>query len=56
MITVSIVEDLPEIRNGLAKLILLENDLQIGHLYDNGEQALYHIAENPVNGYKSTRH
>ncbi len=46
MITVSIVEDLPEIRNGLAKVIDKDIDLGIVELYDNGEQAVFDI---PVN-------
>jgi DNA-binding NarL/FixJ family response regulator len=47
MITVSIVEDLQEIRNGIAKYINLEKDLAIVELYENGEQAIYGIESKP---------
>jgi DNA-binding NarL/FixJ family response regulator len=43
MISVSIVEDLPEIRNGLAKVVEKETTLKIIKLYDNGEIATYDI-------------
>lgn len=46
MITVSIVEDLPEIRNGLAKVIGKDIELGIVELYDNGEQAVLDIPNN----------
>ena len=45
MITISIVEDLPEIRNGIAKIIAKEADLGIVELYDNAETAVYDIVE-----------
>jgi RNA polymerase sigma factor (sigma-70 family) len=43
MITVSIVEDLPEIRNGVAKFIAKDNELAIVAIYENGEDALIDI-------------
>jgi DNA-binding NarL/FixJ family response regulator len=48
MITVSIVEDLPEIRQGLSKLVSSQEDICLGKLYNNGELAVYDIPENPV--------
>lgn len=45
MIKISIVEDIPEIRNGLANYIKNEADLTILDLFDNAEMALYSIPD-----------
>jgi DNA-binding NarL/FixJ family response regulator len=45
MITISIVEDLSEIRNGIAKVINAEPDMAIVELYTNAEIAVYDIIE-----------
>lgn len=45
MITISIVEDLPEVRNSLEKLIKEENDMVLLSSFPNAEEAMPHLPE-----------